>query len=88
MDVLSLPPLTLLHDLHLLQAEMEQFEIRMRPDQLTCHASQLFDDIAQSLLDFAKSISRYARTCVAHGGAMLCESKPPEPAWNHRAMAD
>ena len=37
---------------------MEQFEVRMRPEQLTCHAFQLFDDIAQSLLDFAKSIGR------------------------------
>ena len=85
--MLSLPPLTLLHDLYLLQAEMEQFEIRMRPEQLTCHASQLFDDIAQSLLDFAKSIGRYAGMCVGLlpppaelEGAAPCKSKPPEPA--------
>ena len=49
--------------LYLLQAEMEQFEVRMKREQLTCHASQLFDDIAQSLLDFAKSIGRCARLC-------------------------
>ncbi len=42
---------------------MEQSEVRMRPEQLTCHASQLFDDIAQSLLHFAKSIGRCARLC-------------------------
>ena len=66
---------------------MEQFEIRMRPEQLTCHASQLFEDIAQSLLDFAKSIGRCARMWV---GLLLttcsmkvpCSAspKPPEPA--------